>query len=243
MYFTAFSIRFEKASVSLTSSISPTTSRKLSKVTSIFLLAAIGFILFNRSSKRALILTWVIFNAADFLSIFTRVKRSFIILLSLSISSTISVMNSRYISFGTSSCKSRESASTFMEVIGVFSSCDTFETNSCLDSSNTCILLSNTLNDSVSSANSWYLLSTLSFSRCPSFNPEIWRFNLIIPLTDNLLTIYAPRNASIKNSMISIFICSLRYSFVSSISFKETVAIIAPLMILSVFTIGIITSA
>ena len=52
---------------------------------------------------------------------------------SLSISSDMSVMNSRYSSTGASSIPIRESASTRMEVMGVFSSWDTLETNSCLD--------------------------------------------------------------------------------------------------------------
>ena len=54
---------------------------------------------------------------------------------SLSTSFLISTMNSRYISTGTLSCSTSESARTFMEVIGVLSSWDTLETNSCLDSS------------------------------------------------------------------------------------------------------------
>ena len=46
-----------------------------------------------------------------------------------STSEVISCRNSTYISFGTSSCSKIDSLSTFTELKGVFSSCDTLETN------------------------------------------------------------------------------------------------------------------
>ena len=72
------------------------------------------------------------------LSSFTSDKRSSIIFASLSISSEISCINSAYISFGTFSIPISESAKTLIEVIGVFSSCDTFATNSSLNLSAAC---------------------------------------------------------------------------------------------------------
>ena len=78
-------------------------------------------------------MVWVILISAEDLSIRTRVRRSSMILLSRSISSDISPMNSWYSSLGTSSMLMRESARTRMEVIGVFNSWDTLDTNSCLD--------------------------------------------------------------------------------------------------------------
>ena len=78
------------------------------------------------------------------MSIFTKESRSVMIVFSRSISSAMSVINSLYSSFGTSPispCATRESASTFMEVNGVFNSWDTLETNSCRESSCTFIRL------------------------------------------------------------------------------------------------------
>ena len=88
---------------------------------------------FNISCSNALISTWAILISVAALSIFTRDSKSSIILLSLSISSEISIINSRYSSTGTSSIPISESASTRMDVIGVFSSWDTLDTNSSLD--------------------------------------------------------------------------------------------------------------
>ena len=76
------------------------------------------------------------------LSIFTSESRSVMILFSRSISDAISTINSWYNSTGAPSWAVSESASTFMDVSGVFSSCDTLETNSCRDSSNNFIFLS-----------------------------------------------------------------------------------------------------
>ena len=76
----------------------------------------------DSNSKSSLILTDVIFKSADDFSNFTKDNKSLIILLSLSISSAISTINSLYNSFGTFSWLKRESANTFIEVIGVFNS-------------------------------------------------------------------------------------------------------------------------
>ena len=144
----AFSTRFEIARDSFISSTSAVTGLKLSNTTSIFRVAAIGRSRFRIFSTRVFIFSDLIFSVFAVLSILTRDSRSLMILFSLSISSDKSPMNSLYNSAGTSSCVRRESASTFMEVRGVFSSWDTLETNSFLESSRTLILPSILLNAS-----------------------------------------------------------------------------------------------
>ena len=148
LYLMAFSIRLVKINESFTSSTSAIISRLLMSVSSISVFLAIGRSRRKISSVSALISTDVIFTDAADLSIFTSASRSLMILSSRSISSAISTMNSRYSSTGTSSCAIRESASTFMEVIGVFSSWETFATKSCLVSSSAFILCSTLLNAS-----------------------------------------------------------------------------------------------
>ena len=129
----AFSIRFVRISDIFTSSISAVTSLVLTSRSSISLFLAMGRILFKMISASSFILTLVIFSSAADLSIFTSTSRSLMILSSRSISSAISSRNSRYNSAGTSCCARRESASTLTDVIGVFSSWDTFATKSCLE--------------------------------------------------------------------------------------------------------------
>ena len=152
LYLIPFSTRLLMASVNFTSSTSALTGRKESRIREILLWSAIGRRRFRIFSSSSLIFILVIFISAAFLSIFTRESRSVIILFSLSISSVISERNSWYSSSGTPCCPTRESARTFMEVIGVFSSWDTLDTNSCLDSSRVFILESILLNASVISA-------------------------------------------------------------------------------------------
>ena len=142
----AFSIRFVNASVIFTSSTSATTGLKLSNTNSTCCFSAIGFNRFKICSSNSFTFKLAIFKSAADLSIFTRESKSLIILVSLSISLPISSINSLYNSIGASSMLLRESANTFIEVNGVFNSCDTFETNSCLDSSKTFILPSKELN-------------------------------------------------------------------------------------------------
>ena len=132
-----FSTRFEMASVSFTSSTSAVTGRKLSSTSSTCCFCAIGRRRFKISSSSSLILSTAIFRLSAALSIFTSESRSVIILFSRSISVVISCMNSLYSSNGAFSCMFKESASTFIDVKGVFNSCETFETNSCLESSST----------------------------------------------------------------------------------------------------------
>ena len=119
----------------LVSSISAYTSLILTIVSSISLFCAIGLTLFRISSHISLTLHSLILSLESLRSMRTRVSSSVMIWFSLSTSFLISSMNSRYISTGALSICSRESARTFMEVIGVLSSWDTLETNSCLDSS------------------------------------------------------------------------------------------------------------
>ena len=136
----AFSIRLVNANVSFTSSISAVTGLKLSNTSSTCCLSAIGCSLLRICSSRSLMFTLVMLRSAADLSIFTSESRSLMIFVSLSISFVISPINSLYISTGASSpIQFIESASTFMDVRGVFNSCETFDTNSCLDSSITFI--------------------------------------------------------------------------------------------------------
>ena len=125
-------MRLDSASESLTSSTSAVTALKLSNISSTWFLTAIGRSLLSicsRSSLRSVGFTLIV---PVLRSNFTRERRSFIILSSLSISLLISVRNSLYISTLASGWLSRESASTFIDVIGVLSSWDTLDTNSCL---------------------------------------------------------------------------------------------------------------
>ena len=98
-----------------------------------------------------------IFKAAAFLSSLTRDNRSFIILVSLSISAVISVMNSLYISMGASGNEVRESARTLTDARGVFNSCDTLDTNSCLDCSRLSVFSLNFSNSESAALSSIYL--------------------------------------------------------------------------------------
>ena len=145
----AFSTRFEIAKVSFTSSTSATTSLALSKITSISRCFAIGLKRFKINSNKELISIVSMFKSGAVLSSFTRDNKSLIILFSLSISSAISTINSLYNSTGTSSCAIKESANTFMEVIGVFNSWETLDTNSCLESSKTFIFFNSSLKASM----------------------------------------------------------------------------------------------
>ena len=136
----AFSTRLDITWVILTSSTCATTGLKLSNNSSIFFFAASGFNLFSTSSSSSFILTDDMLSTDEALSSLTMHNKSSIILFSLSISLTISSMNSLYTSTGTFSCVLSESANTFMDVIGVLSSCDTFETNSDLEESSSLFL-------------------------------------------------------------------------------------------------------
>ena len=133
--------------LNLTSSTSAITGLKLSSTTSIFFTSAIGLNLFKVLSTSSLIFTVEILILSFPLSILTRLSKSVIISFSRSISFAISVKNSWYNSSGTFSWPTKESARTFIEVIGVFNSWDTFETNCCLDSS--CLAIISTIASSL----------------------------------------------------------------------------------------------
>ena len=92
---------------------------------------------------------------------------------SRSTSFLMSIMNSRYISTGTSSCCTRESARTFIDVMGVLSSWETLETNSCLDSSSAFILARTWLKASAMcsvSTNAGALIGSVEY---PAFTADI----------------------------------------------------------------------
>ena len=134
------------------------------------------------------------------MSVLTRVRRSLMISASRSISWTISSMNSLYISAGTSLCVRSDSDNTFIEVIGVFSSCDTFETNSCLDSSSNCALLNILLISFVRAFISPNMPDVSICSRLPPFMPSIIPLVRLTSLTDSLAIKYAATMPSITTS-------------------------------------------
>ena len=101
-----------------------------------------GVSFFKTFSTRAFIFTSDILSFETDLSIRTRDKRSSMIPFSLSISDAISCINSLYTSTGVLGSARSESASSFIEVIGVLSSCDTFETNSSFEASSSLALSS-----------------------------------------------------------------------------------------------------
>ena len=107
----------------------------LTMVSSISLFWAIGRTLRRIISTISLTFVSLTFSLESLRSMRTSVRSSVMIWFSLSTSFLMSIMNSLYISTGTLSCETRESARTFIEVMGVLSSWDTLETNSCLDSS------------------------------------------------------------------------------------------------------------
>ena len=142
LYLMAFSTRLVIARDIFTLSTSAVTSRMLSRISSTFPRLAMGRRRFKISSSSPLIFTCSMFIwSSAVLSILTSISRSSMIWFSRSISSEISVINSRYSSTGTSSIPIRESASTRIEVMGVFSSWDTLETNSWRDWSTALSLL------------------------------------------------------------------------------------------------------
>ena len=145
----------------------------LTIVSSISLFWAIGRTLRRTSSTIPLTLVSLMLSLESFRSILTSVSSSVMIWFSLSTSFLISIMNSRYISTGTLSCCTRESARTFIDVIGVFSSWETLETNSCLDSSSAFILASTWLNASAMCSVSKKAGALIGSVEYPAFTAEI----------------------------------------------------------------------
>ena len=228
----AFSTRLENASDSLDASISALTLRLLSNTTSTLAFSAIGRRRFRIVSINSFTSVTAMFSSWVFRSIFTRVSKSEIMEFSLSISSAISCINSRYNSFGTSSCVRRESASTFMEVSGVFSSWDTLDTNSCLDSSTSLSFASIRLNVSEIfsvSVQSWISRSP---SSDPSTSPPIDRFICCSGRTSQLARMIESASAQMITTTIHICTEAVSPSICTWITSVEALARITPITVL-----------
>ena len=163
------------------------------------------------------------------------------ILFSRSISSVISPINSLYNSTGTSSWARSESANTFIEVSGVFSSCDTLDTNSSLDLSTTRILPSILLKASEISAVSVYVFSQRSSDSYPSFTASM--AFVILP---NGRTISVDNNTAMIRIIIAIVPMIRSHIFfrsppLSIILSVETLMSTTPMTCLLLFT-GVVTS-
>ena len=148
----------------------------LSNIISILFLSAIGFNRLRTTSISSLTSTVSILSTALSPSVLTRLRRSPIISFSLSISSAISCIKSLYISIGAFSVASKESASTFIDVIGVLSSWDTFDTNSSLEPSMLSSLSSSTLTASPISLYSFMVCFFILAFLSPSESDKIASF-------------------------------------------------------------------
>ena len=145
------------------------------------------------------------FKSAADLSILTSESRSLMILVSRSISPPISCINSRYSSIGTSSCPFNESASTFIEVSGVFNSWETLDTNSCLESSSTFIRAVSSLNlvdISCVSEKSSTLRSLLPY--------PVWISSMDFDILRNGLVRHPARNTATARITSALITCIVR---------------------------------